>query len=141
MSNAEKDEYLKVLLGEDDQSDNLSDSEDEDWFPNENAPKSGNAEASDTEDYVDDKAEINGGTQEEEEDDDDGDERDAEEEIENEVASDVSASTRQVQLLWQKIKRFGIKLRLKTIKLRLEILLGRELDHIKVRKCYRSLAH
>nr|CAD7265458.1 unnamed protein product [Timema shepardi] len=53
LSYAEKDEYLKKLLSEeDDKSDDPSDSEDGDWFPNNNAPNSANAEASDSGDCV-----------------------------------------------------------------------------------------
>lgn len=49
-----KKEYLKRLLAEENyQSDNLSDSKDEDWLPNDSAPNSSNAEASNNEDYVD----------------------------------------------------------------------------------------
>lgn len=93
MNYAEQDEYLNRLLGEqDDQSDDPSDSEDEDWFPTITLTKIlAMFEASDNEDGVNDKAQINGGTQEEEEDDDD--ERDAEEESDKEVDSAVLAST------------------------------------------------
>ncbi|KAK0070936.1 hypothetical protein PV325_013830, partial [Microctonus aethiopoides] len=96
LSEADKDEYLKKLLGEDDvESIDPSDSEDDDWFPSGVAPPDPRyVEASDNEDYADEEAENEGSANDddcqEEEDDDEEREIDAEEESDNEVTASAS---------------------------------------------------